>query len=121
MVISNDGPPPAHLGDYPHGANWSADRPPAAEEDGPVDYSVSGPVIRFMWDYGVHVPLWDADALLPDEPQWLRQALQLSDSLIEDLTRWGPIFGHWWCASAHLSAAQAFNRAWSQCVPRLHA
>lgn len=26
---------------------------------------------------------------LPEEPQWLREVLRLSDSLIEDLTRWG--------------------------------
>ena len=42
-----------------------------------------------MWDYGVVVPLWDAGGLLPEEPEWLRAALGLSDALIGDLTRWG--------------------------------
>ena len=78
-----------HLGDYPHGAYWSADRRALRQEIEPADYSVSGPVLRVMWDYGVRVPLWDAEGLLPDEPDWLRKALGLSDSLIQDLTRWG--------------------------------
>lgn len=42
-----------------------------------------------MWDYGVRVPLWDEEGLLPDDPDWLRRVLGLSDALIEDLTRWG--------------------------------
>jgi hypothetical protein len=42
-----------------------------------------------MWDYGVRIPLWNADGLVPEEPEWLREALGLSDPLIEDLTRWG--------------------------------
>ena len=42
-----------------------------------------------MWDYGVRIPLWDTEGLLPDESEWLREALGLSDSLIDDLTRWG--------------------------------
>jgi hypothetical protein len=75
--------------DSPLGAGWSAERPPGAEDDGPSrDYSVSGPVIRVRWDYGVGVPLWDADGLLPEEPQWLREALRLGDPLIQDLKRW---------------------------------
>ena len=50
---------------------------------------MNGGVIRLMWDYGVTVPLWDAEGLLPEEPEWLRAALGLSDALIDDLTRWG--------------------------------
>jgi hypothetical protein len=50
---------------------------------------VSGSVIRFMWDYGVRVSLWDAEGLLPEESDWLREALGLSDPLIEDLGSWG--------------------------------
>ena len=78
-----------HLGDYPHGAYWTEERRPPAHEDEPADYSISGPVIRMMWDYGVRIPLWDAEGLLPEEPEWLRQALGLSDLLVEDLRRWG--------------------------------
>lgn len=90
MATSDDALPPMHLGDYPHGAYWSAERRPSAQEEEPVvDYSVSGSVVRVMWDYGVRVPLWDAEGLLSDEPDWLRKALGLSDSLIGDLTRWG--------------------------------
>ena len=78
-----------HLGDYPHGAYWTAERRPSAHEDEPADYSISGPVIRLMWDYSMRIPLWDAEGLLPEEPEWLREALGLSDLLIEDLRRWG--------------------------------
>jgi hypothetical protein len=42
-----------------------------------------------MWDYGVQVPLWDAEGLLPEDPEWLRRSLGVSDPLIEDLARWG--------------------------------
>jgi hypothetical protein len=89
VVTCDDAPPPMHFGDYPHGAYWSAERRAQGQEDEPADYSVSGSVLRMMWDYGVRVPLWDAEGLLPEEPDWLRKALGLSDPLIEDLTRWG--------------------------------
>lgn len=81
--------PPNQFGDYPHGAYRSAERRPSTGEDEPVDYTVSGPVIHVMWDYGVRVPLWDAEGLLPEEPEWLREALGLSDPLIDELRRWG--------------------------------
>lgn len=81
--------PPEHLGDDPGGWYWSAERPPEASADEPLDHSVHGSVIRLMWDYGVRVPLWDAEGLLPEDPQWLRESLGLSEALIEDLTRWG--------------------------------
>jgi hypothetical protein len=59
-------------------------------DDGTGDqYSVDGDEIRFMWDYGVTIPLWTDDGLVPDDPEWLRQALGLSDALIARLTRWG--------------------------------
>jgi hypothetical protein len=89
VATNDDAPPPLHFGDDPHGAYWSAERPPDAETDEPADYSVNGPVIRMMWDYGVRVPLWDAEGLLPEEPQWLRKALNLSEGLIHDLSEWG--------------------------------
>src|SRR4051794_29773461 len=79
---SEDERPPMHFGDYPDGAYWSADRQlalgrgaerhAATDDDEPVDHTVSGSVIRFMWDYGVRVPLWDAEGLLPEESDWLR-------------------------------------------------
>ena len=50
MERSPDDAPPPYLGDYPHGAYWSA--------------------------------------LRPDDPDWLRQALGLSHSLIADLRAW---------------------------------
>ena len=75
-------------GDYPHGAYWSAERRDQ-DDEGPEDYTVDGQVIRLMWDYGVRVPLWDAAGLLPEEPEWLRVALGLSDGLINDLNDWG--------------------------------
>jgi hypothetical protein len=75
------------LGD-PNGAHWSAERnlDRAVPDDPP---QVEGPDIKFMWDHGVRVPLWADGALLPDDPDWLRAALGLSDRLIADLTRWG--------------------------------
>jgi hypothetical protein len=90
-VVNDDrDPPPMHFGEYPHGAYWSAERSDTTDEDGADDdYTVSGQVIRLMWDYGVIVPLWDAEGLLPEEPDWLRAALGLSDPLIDALTRWG--------------------------------
>ena len=41
-----------------------------------------------MWDEGAG-PLWGDEGLLPHDPEWLRQALGLSDSLIADLLAWG--------------------------------
>lgn len=40
-----------------------------------------------MWDEGAG-PLWGDEGLLPDDPEWLRRALDLSDSLIADLLTW---------------------------------
>lgn len=89
IVVNDDRePPPMHFGDFPHGAYWSADRR-ELPDDKAAEYAVSGSLIRFMWDYGVTVPLWDAQGLLPEEPEELKAALGLSDSLIADLTRWG--------------------------------
>jgi hypothetical protein len=31
---------------------------------------------------------WASDGLLPDDPEWLRRALDLSDSLVADLLTW---------------------------------
>lgn len=92
----DDVTPPKYLGDYPDGAYWASESPPAAdrvdrvdEDSHGLDIAVHGDVISMMWDYGVRIPLWDEGGLLPNEPQWLRKVLGLSDSLIKDLTRWG--------------------------------
>lgn len=89
MPSSDDAPPPTYFGDYPLGAYWAAERDTPGDEEEPADHAVSGPVIRLMWDYGVRVPLWDAEGLLPEDPEWLREALGLGDPLIEDLRKWG--------------------------------
>jgi hypothetical protein len=52
-------------------------------------YAIDGNEIRFMWDMGVIVPLWDEAGHLSDDPAWLRRALGLSDALIADLWHWG--------------------------------
>lgn len=49
---------------------------------------VSGDRIAFFFDYGVTVPLWDEDGLLPDEPEWLERELGLSNELIAALVEW---------------------------------
>jgi hypothetical protein len=52
------------------------------------DYVVGGPVLRIMWDEGAG-PLWSTgEGLLPDDPDWLKRALGLSDTLIADLLGW---------------------------------
>jgi hypothetical protein len=89
-VATDDQAPPPYLGDHPHGAYWSAVPLHSDDDSDAADAtSASGSVIRLMWDYGVRVPLWDAEGLLPEEPGWLRVALGLSDPLVEDLRRWG--------------------------------
>ena len=50
---------------------------------------IAGDDIRLTWDYGVVVPLWDGRALQPEESEWLRRVLHLSDELMDELTRWG--------------------------------
>jgi hypothetical protein len=84
-------PPPGNIGDHPGGGfYWSAERPaPHAPDDDRTYDTVSGDAIRFMWDYGVEVPLWSEEGLLPEDPEWLRDALGLSDPLIRDLSAWG--------------------------------
>lgn len=65
--------------------------PPGPDEprDDDETPSVTGPEIRFMWDYGVGVPLWADGGLLPEDPDWLREALGLSAELVAELTAWG--------------------------------
>jgi hypothetical protein len=80
--------PPPYLGDYADGAYWSAE-PLASSDDATQAYAVSGHVVRFMWDHGVSVPLWDEEGLLPSEPEWLQAELGISEELIEALSLWG--------------------------------
>jgi hypothetical protein len=86
-------PPPRYLGD-PNGVHWSVDPPAGFVNDDALDFTVEGDVIKFMWDYGVVVPLWDGSGLVPEEPEWSRTALGLSDTLINDLTDWGNAMNH---------------------------
>jgi hypothetical protein len=47
-----------------------------------------GSELRIMWDMGAG-PLWTSeDGLLPDDPEWLKRALGLSESLVADLLEW---------------------------------
>jgi len=89
MERSADEPPPPYFGDYPHGAYWSAVRADGSADDDAEaeDFTVEGNRLRIMWDEGAG-PLWGDEGLLPDDPEWLRQALGLSDSLIADLLAW---------------------------------
>lgn len=82
--------PSAILG-APSGLHWAAHAPDGhpSEQTDVLDRGVSGKVIRFMWDYGVLVPLWDQEGLLPEEREWLRRVLLVSEELITDMTAWG--------------------------------
>ena len=83
-----------YIGD-PDGPHWSAFPPegwtPGEEEP---DHTVHGDELRFFWDYGVRVPLWDSHGLMSDDPAWLREALGLSDALVADLAAWGSAMEH---------------------------
>jgi len=50
-------------------------------------WNVEGTRLRIMWDEGAG-PLWGEEGLLPDDPDWLREALGVSDALIADLLAW---------------------------------
>lgn len=79
--------PPLHFGDYPRGAFWSSVGP-ESPEDNENDYAIEGADLRIMWDEGAG-PLWTTeDGLLPDDPEWMKRALGLSDSLVADLLTW---------------------------------
>jgi len=85
---SADDLPPPYLGD-PHGLHWAAYRSGAVVDDSTEaeDFTVEGTRLRVMWDEGAG-PLWSDDGLLPDDAEWLKRALGLSDSLIADLLGW---------------------------------
>ena len=79
--------PPPYLGEYPDGAYWSAVAPEGTQTSDEEDSVVEGSELRIMWDEGAG-PLWASDGLLPDDLEWLRRALGLSDSLVADLLTW---------------------------------
>lgn len=85
--------PPPYLGD-PNGAHWSAIRPPGVPDDDELDFTVRGDRIRFMWDFGVVIPLWVEGGAVPREKEWSRRALGLSSALIDDLAAWGNAMEH---------------------------
>lgn len=67
---------------------WFAEVPDVFESE--EDFTLESHDLRFMWDYGVVVPLWESGAgLLPEDRGWLRRALGLGDPLIDDLRAWG--------------------------------
>lgn len=78
-----------YLGDYPHGAHWSADWRDISEHDEDESYEISGTTIRFMPEDTVTVLLWDENGLLSEDPEWLNRALGLTHELIEDIAAWG--------------------------------
>lgn len=73
---------------------WSAFPPPGYVEPEEPDYTVECDTIRFMWDYGVVVPLWVEGGAVPDDKEWLRRALGLSHPLVRDLRAWGEAMNH---------------------------
>ena len=69
---------------------------------------VEGTQIRFMWDYGVTLPLWDAEGLLPDDHAWLGSALGVQGGLVDDLRAWGAAMQHL-DANPRLGTPKAFR------------
>jgi hypothetical protein len=70
------------------GLRWVADPPAGVVEPEDEEQHVAGTVIRFMWDYGCDVPLWDEDGPLLEDPDWLAAELGLSGELVRDLVAW---------------------------------
>ena len=66
---------------------WVADRLPGAPEAEDEERQV-GPVIRFMWDHGCVVPLWDTDGPLAEDPDWLAAEVGVSRRLFDDMSAW---------------------------------
>jgi hypothetical protein len=70
------------------GYRWVADLPPGSAEPEDEERHVAGSVIRFMWDHGCVVPLWDEEGPLPEDPDWLEAELGLSRDLVDDMAAW---------------------------------
>lgn len=90
MSGSDEGDFPLRLGDGSGGPYWSAEPLPwtAADERAERARPVHGRLLRFMWDYGVRMPLWDDEGLLPEDDDWLRESLGVDRDLIRALRRW---------------------------------
>lgn len=88
-VMEDPERPPPYFGDYPHGAYWSALVPQGEEGPEEEDYTPlpEGSELRVMWDETAG-PLWSDEGMLPNEPEWFRRALGLSEPLIADLRLW---------------------------------
>jgi len=84
--MDEDRPAPYH-GEHPDDAPWSLVAPEGSELSLEGEFTVEGSELRVMWDEGAG-PLWASDGLLPDDPEWLRRALGLRDSLVADLVAW---------------------------------
>ncbi len=85
--MSEQEQPPGDDPDALPAGGWFAYSPVGGEDLDDVE--VAGEAIRLMWDYGVRVPLWDEEGLLPDDAGWLQRALGLSSALVADLAAWG--------------------------------
>ncbi|HEY0891082.1 MAG TPA: hypothetical protein VGE38_15865 [Nocardioides sp.] len=76
----------------PDGAGWFA--LPTSEDDAErADDLPVGRRIRIMVD-GPGVPIWGEYTRLPDEPELLRQLVDVSPGLIEDLRDWNDRMAH---------------------------
>ncbi|MEV5001704.1 hypothetical protein [Nocardioides sp. LML1-1-1.1] len=66
---------------------WFAELPEGFEGvESEEDFTLESHDLRFMWDYGVVVPLWvSGQGLVPDDKEWLRRALGLRYPLVSDL------------------------------------
>jgi hypothetical protein len=100
-----DGPPPLHLGDYPHGAYWSADRAGAERlRDTPdrppwvtsTPRSAENPYpLRMFAETGCDFALWGPLGEPPPTTNGIENAHQLEDvlpisaSLRDRLLKWG--------------------------------
>lgn len=70
---------------------WTGGAPSTGERSAA---EVAGDELRLMWDFGVTVPLWDAEGLLPDDRDWLTAALGLDAVLVDELRAWGEAMAH---------------------------
>ena len=74
------------------GQGWYAPDPgERGHQPSGEDIHLNGTKVGFFWDYGVTVPLWDEEGLLPDDPDWLERELSLSRGLIADLVTWAAL------------------------------
>jgi hypothetical protein len=88
MPSDGDRPMPPDLNEAHDRSSGTAPSVPGGSVEPDNDYSFDGTDIRPMWDEGAG-PLWSTgEGPLPDQPEWLRRVLGLSDDLIVDLLAW---------------------------------